>query len=265
MGKAIFYNTPCEMYRGFLSSDKSFSKVLKDIIDFVLYDLKKDLKDYAIDEEKLKIIADDKLGVNYSTPAITWRAGKRLYKQYIEENKNSPAFFSISKGTYWYLRDEDTTEWDRAVILAYLAVKSMLGNRDMIKTNMTLIFSRMDGNTKSVSSDRISKPVAKYLNRYWSKKILTALYKRYGVVSYGGNQSHKVRGFYISTKLTMEQLITKAEADMKVARSKPKDPLQDARRKAMENIRSGKVNPEEQYKIPQPQTVIEAHEQELLF
>lgn len=265
MDKAIFYNAPCELYRNFLSSDKDFSNVLVDITDFTLYDLKKDLKDYAIDEDQLKKIASDKLGITYGNPAKSWRSGKRLYKKYIEENKNSPAFFSISKGTYWYLKDEDTTEWDRAVILAYLAVKSMVGKRDMIKTNMTLICSRMDGKTKSVSSEMISKPVAKYLNRYWSKKILIALYKRYGVVSYGGNQSHKVRGFYISTKLTIEQLITKAEADMKAARSEPKDPLQEARRKAIENIRSGKFKPEQPTKIPQPRTLIEAQEEELPF
>lgn len=235
MDKAIFYNAPCELYRNFLRSDKDFKKALSDVIDYILYDACKTMYKSKLNEDEIKKKVG-RFGINYANPVSSWKDGEALYLEFVESAKNKPAYFSISRETYWHFRDEESTEFERALLLAYLAVKSMVGKRDMIKTNMTAICSRMDGNTKPKRAVELSEGVTKYLNRYWSNKLLSALYEKRGVTFYGGNSSHKVRGFYCSVTLTMEELIIKAEADMKAARSKPADPLREARRLALSKL-----------------------------
>ena len=235
MDKAIYYNAPCELYRHFLRSDKDFMKVLCDIPAFVLYDACKAMYKSKLNEEVIKEKVKG-YGINYLNPVGSWKDGEALYIEYVEKAMNAPAYFSISKKTYWRFRDGESTEFDRALLLAYLAIKSMVGKRDMIRTNMAAICSRMDGNTKPQKTEYLSDGVKKYLNRYWINKLLSALYEKRGVTFYGGNSSHKVRGFYCSTTLTMEELIIKAEADMKERRSKPKNPLSEAKRLAMEKL-----------------------------
>ncbi len=235
MAESIYYNAPCELYRHFLRSEKDFHRVLNDIADFILYDACKSMYKSKLDAEEIKKKVK-RYGINYHNPVGSWKDGEGLYIEYVENAKNAPAYFSISRETYWHFRDVDSTEFERAMLLAYLAVKSMVGKRDMIKTNMTAICSRMDGNTKPKRAAELSEGVTKYLNRYWSNKLLSALYGKRGVTFYGGNKCHKVRGFYCSTTLSMEELITKAEADMEWTRNRPADPLREARRLAMEKL-----------------------------
>lgn len=237
MDKAIFYNAPCELYRNFLRSDKDFERVLHDIPSFILYDACKSMSKTKLNAEEIKEKIESKgYLINYHNPVSSWKDGEALYIEFVKNAKNTPAYFSISRETYWHFRDEESTEFERASLLAYLAVKSMVGKRDMIRTNMAAICSRMDGNTKPKRTMYLSDGARKYLNRYWSNKLLSALYEKRGVTFYGGNSSHKVRGFYCSTTLTMEELIIKAEADMKERRNRPKDPLSEAKRLAMEKL-----------------------------
>ena len=234
MDNKVFYNAPCELYKDCLRSDRDFKQTLRDILSFVLYDNCKKPEKRVSDADLAKVAR--KLGVEYNDPIRSWREGKKLYSEHVESARNAPAYFSISRETYWHFMNEESTEFERAMLLAYLAVKSMVGKRDMIKTNMTAICSRMDGNTKPRRKGQLTDGVAKYLNRYWSNRLLSALYEKRGVTFYGGNSSHKVRGFYCSTTLTMEELIIKAEANMEAARSRPADPLREAKRLALSKL-----------------------------
>ncbi len=233
----IFYNAPCELYQGFLDDDETFRSVLERITDFQVYDRCR-LKKYKLETEDIREIGLKELGITLNDPIYTWKQGKKLYAKYIENTRNAPAFFSISHATYWHFREEDTTEWERAVLLAYLAIKSMVGKREMIKTNMLLICLRMEGHTKS-RGHSLSPATEKFTNRYWKDRLMRSLFERYGVTFYGGTKAHKVRGFYCSTQLTMEQLIIKAETLMATERNKPKDPLMEAKRLAIEKINNG--------------------------
>lgn len=233
----IYYNAPCELYQGFLEDDKTFRSVLTRITDFVLYD-RCQVKNRSLEEEEIREIGSEELGVEYNDPIYAWKQGKKLYQKYIDEPRNSPAFFSLSKSAYWHFREEETTEWERAVLLAYLAIKSMVGKREMIKTNMLLICLRMEGHTRS-RGHSLSPATEKFTNRYWKDRLMRSLFECYNVTFYGGTKAHKVRGFFCSTRLTMEQLIIKAEALMEAERNKPKDPLMEAKRLAMQKINNG--------------------------
>ncbi|GEM_PF-4593355 len=237
MGKAIYFNVPCTIFHNALETDKSFMEALFKVTDFILYDACKAMYKSRLDADEIKKKVAG-YHINYFDPISSWKRGEALYIELVEKAKFAPAYFSISRESYWRFHDEESTEFDRALLLAYLAVKSMVGKRDMIRTNMAAICSRMDGNTRPKGIINLSDSVKKYLNRYWSKKLLEALFEKRGVTFYGGNSKHKVRGFYCSTTLTMEELITRAEADMKERRNRPKDLLKEAKKAALSKLQA---------------------------
>lgn len=237
MGKAIYFNVPCTIFHNALETDKRFIEALGNVLDFILYDACKAMYKSRLDADEIKKKVAG-YNINYFDPISTWKRGEALYIELVEKAKFAPAYFSISSKMYWHFRNEETTDFDRALFLAYLAVKSMVGKRDMIRTNMAAICSRMDGNTRPKDITNLSDSVKIYLNRYWSNKLLNALFEKRGVTFYGGNSTHKVRGFYCSTTLTMEELIIKAEADMKERRSRPKDLLKEAKKAALSKIQA---------------------------
>ena len=231
MTNYIYYNAPSELFRGFLL-DKKYPQCLGDVINYVLYAQceknwcsMKDCGEYA----------SKALGVDFQNPKTAYKRGLQLFDELIRENREKPAFFSMSHDLYWYLREKETTSEERGVILAYLAIKSMIGKREYIKANMTLLCSRMDGQTR-YRGQQISSEVAMYATRYRAHKLMNALFERYGVIFYSGNATHKVRGFYCSLTLSMAELIHRVEKARDEAKAKPYDPLKEAQRKALEEL-----------------------------
>ena len=227
----IYYNAPCELFRGFLL-DKKYAQCLQDVIEFTLY-AQCEKRWHGKDE--CEVYANEELGVNFSSPKAAYNRGMRLFNELVRGNRENPAYFSISEDMYWYFHDNETTTEERAVALAYLAIKSMIGKREYIKANMTLLCSRMDGQTR-YRGQQISEEVAMYSTRYRAHKLMNALFERYGVIFYSGNSAHKVRGFYCSIKLSMSELIHKVEKARCEARAKPADPLKEAQRKALAEL-----------------------------
>lgn len=231
MADKIYYNAPCELYKGFLS-DRKHEECLENILNFVIYALSSK-KGY--NKDTCREYARDCLGVNCSNPASNYNSGRKLFNE-LMYNDTKPAYFSVSNEMYWHFHDRETSFDERVSALAYLAIKSMIGKREYIKTNMTLLCSRMDGRTRYRRGQELSPEVAKYTNRYWSHKLMNDLFTRYGVVFYSGCAAHKVRGFYCSVTLSMVDLIRKVEKVRNEARAQPADPLREAQRKALEEI-----------------------------
>lgn len=227
----IYYNAPCALYRGFLS-DKELDGCLYNILAFAVYDQS---SKNGFGKDDCGEYADNALGVKLGTPQATYNDGKRLFGKFVRDSKERQAYFSMSHDLYWYLREKETTSEERGVILAYLAIKSMIGKREYIKANMTLLCSRMDGQTR-YRGQQISSEVAMYATRYRAHKLMNALFERYGVIFYSGNATHKVRGFYCSLTLSMAELIHRVEKARDEAKAKPYDPLKEAQRKALEEL-----------------------------
>ena len=230
MANSIYFNAPCELYKGFLSDNK-VEYCLHNVINFVIY---AQSSKNGYNKDNCGEYASEHLCVNCSNPASNYTKGRKLFYELVFPNNTAPAYFSISKDMYWHFRNEESTFDERVSALAYLAIKSMIGKREYIKTNMTLLCSRMDGYTR-YRGQELSPELSKYTNRYWSHKLMNDLYQKYGVIFYCGNAAHKVRGFYCSITLSMADLIRKAENARAEARARP-DPLREAQRKALEEI-----------------------------
>ena len=87
----------------------------------------------------------------------------------------------------------ETTIEERTGLLAYLAVKSILGTRGFAKTNRFFLTSRMDCNLKCENT--LPDEILKYRKRYHFDKLKSLLYSRYNVGIYS---EKTIRGFYVS-------------------------------------------------------------------
>lgn len=101
----------------------------------------------------------------------------------------------------------DKSEFEKANLLAFLAIKSIIGNKAYCKMTNAFLLSRMDGKVKSIGNlkenlNELSHEIRKYSTEYQTKKITSALYAIYKVAFY-----KKTKGFYASTRLSLEQLV----------------------------------------------------------
>lgn len=233
----IYYNTPCELYRGFLESDKKMQECLENILNFAIV---KAYEKHKASGKNLTEIASKYCGVNVGSESCQKRVlkeGKKLIGDYETYVANTPAYFCINHDVFWLFRDKETTTEERAVLLANLALRSMIGKRDIMRTNTVFLLSRMAGNTKAVPLAKIPDCIVRYGERYQREKLQRLLYERHGITFYAGTKWHTMRGFYFSTTLTVEELIKRVEADRQAAAVKPKDPLKEARRAALEKLK----------------------------
>ena len=84
----------------------------------------------------------------------------------------------------------------------------MIGAKPYYKANNFFLWSRMDGKTNTiVEVSELSNEIKRFANEYQTKKIKTALRNNWGLVHY----ARHTRGFYVSFKITLKQLILEAE------------------------------------------------------
>jgi hypothetical protein len=110
-------------------------------------------------------------------------------------------------------RDKDKSEQQLLLFASYCAIKSILGTKDIVKTNKALILSRMFGyrSTKDLPTNLQSNGVfLKYCNRYHMDKLISMLEMNWKVKTY----SRYTRGLYVSigSKISLSQLIEYAES-----------------------------------------------------
>ncbi len=111
-------------------------------------------------------------------------------------------------------RHEKKTEFEVAQFLAYLAIRSILGVKQYMRTNKALILSRMFGYSKCLPPDQERTALQqKYATRYHMDRVLEHLQVKWGINIY----SNHMRGFYVSvnSKMNLKQLAIQAEASKK--------------------------------------------------
>jgi hypothetical protein len=115
----------------------------------------------------------------------------------------------IGKHTLFNFRDEDKSVFEIAQLLAYIAIRSIIGERKYTKTNKQHITARMFGYKSINEVKKISELHKKYSNRYHIDKTLKALELDWKVCIY----DNRTRGLYISisNKLPLQKLVEIAE------------------------------------------------------
>lgn len=194
-----FFNFPIQLLTKFLNNKTS---VLEDILDYAVYAKAMSLKRYSDQpngKEALKYFK-----VNSVNLQLTLDTGKLLYESI---PKNSP---KVGLNTTIWLKyyKDDKSEFEDITLLAFLALKSILGTKPYCKVVNKYWLARMDGKLCSIKNlDELSPEIQKYSTEYQTVKIKKALEDSWGLKTY----SFHTRGFYVSFNMTLEDLAFNAE------------------------------------------------------
>lgn len=128
-----------------------------------------------------------------------------------ERYKNCRVNTSISRETYkqWRNNVENESEYSKLLLLAFLAVKSIVGQKDYAITNYDFLLARMAGDsvprykTRKGEKVLILPPHIKPINTRRKLEQLRDDLGRYHVATWG---QQGLRGFAISTKLKEVEL-----------------------------------------------------------
>lgn len=227
MSKEKYLNFPIQLLAGFMIDTL---KVLDNITDYAVYEnsLKLDL---GTDLDKIKtsasfytiVLGDNKKTLNN---------GKMLCNSM---PSNSPKV-GLSVSIFWDFYKNDKSEFDKICLLAFLAVKSILGIKSYCKVTNLYLWARMDGKTNTiVEVSELSNQVRKFANRYQSENIKNELILNWHLIYY----SRYTRGFYVSLKMSLEDLIFEAEKKRKyIKENQQKQQQKEALKKALERLKT---------------------------
>lgn len=161
-----------------------------------------------------------------------------------EDYKNSRAKTSISRKTYWEWLNNIENESDNAklLLLAHLAVKSIVGPKKYTITNYDLLLARMAGDSvpryKTHKGEKvlILPPHIKPINTRRKLEQLRDDLGRYHVTTWG---QQGLRGFAVSTKLTeveLAHMIATNGEKSKAQRRKERKELVKAKLKELQGL-----------------------------
>lgn len=122
--------------------------------------------------------------------------------------RNSP-YTGFKINVFWDYYKNYKTPFEHAVLLAFLAMKSILGGESCCKkTTNIFIWSRMAGCVKAVSDERqLPSELQPFVTRYQFDKIKLALENGWHLAYY----SNHMRGLYISFTMSINKLVEYAE------------------------------------------------------
>lgn len=133
------------------------------------------------------------------------------WRDRIEESGAFSPYAEVSALTLWAYNKARPPE-DYVVLLAYIAVKSILGIQAYRRISSSLLLSRMCGSDKAIPFEDMPKDIARYASRKLFAKLRYRLFNDFSVASFA--QKGK-RGCYFSTQYPPEYLADKVMGKLK--------------------------------------------------
>lgn len=145
--------------------------------------------------------------ITISSPAQIERNGRELYNSI-----DLPApMTGISHDLLFTFYKEHKTEHEIAALMAFLAIKSILGKKSYCRVTNEHLLSRMAG----FASDKTMDELPEYLKQYTSRRKMNSLkmelQRNYRLKIY----ARYTRGFFVSFTLSLEELIREVEMKRK--------------------------------------------------
>lgn len=170
------------------------------------------------------------LGLSYNDYKVAENAAYKIY----ESIKGNPPKVGISMAIYNKFRwEKEKTEFEKVCLLGHVAIKSILQQKTYCKIDNKFWLSRMDGQPTSLEFPKLSVMIRKYANEYQTRKIKNELKLNWGLVT----TSKNTRGFYVSYKLTLAQLMKVEEKNRPSFKLKQQMKLEsETRKKVLEEL-----------------------------
>lgn len=173
-----------------------------------------DVMDYCIYVHSLNLDGDNAMrdaakyfNVTLGNIARSERDGRSLYNSI----KQPAPMTGISHDLLFDFYKELKTDHETAVLMAFLAIKSILGKKSYCRITNEHLLSRMAG----CGSSKELTALPDYLERYTSRRNMNGLkmdlQRYYGLKIY----ARYTRGFFVSFTLSMEELIKEVETKRK--------------------------------------------------
>ncbi len=195
--KADYINFPVQLLNGFLID---YRVCLANMLYYAIYTHSVDKLEFEGSYES----AVKYFGCENNNAAKSKQKGEELYNSI---PLKSPKV-GLKLSTFWDYYKSEKSEFEIACLLGFLAIKSIVQNKAFCKITNLYWLSRMDGNTGTVEAEyELSDKVRKYALRYRSDKLKEELQDNWDLKYY----SRHTRGFYVSFKLELDQLMYEAE------------------------------------------------------
>nr|WP_298997239.1 hypothetical protein [uncultured Allomuricauda sp.] len=201
--KETYFNIPIPLLNGMMENKQ---KTMERILQYCTYKFSLE-KDFIPCEIQAYEDAFEQLGGFQNGVADDFMQGMELDNSLDERLPIA----GLHKSVFWAFYDNQVTDFQLACLVAYLAVKSILGKQLYCKLNNRFLVSRMAGHVQTVEVDLLPKELRKYLGRYQSEKLRNELEANWGINTYG----FRTRGFYVSIDLPMKSLIAQVEKNRK--------------------------------------------------
>lgn len=220
-----YINFPIQLLNDFIVDD---NKCLNNIMDYGCYQHSLKLE-HGTPIEAFKS-ASHYFGISIGNLNKSFKNGHQLHDSIPE---NSPKV-GISLTILWDYYKNHKTEFEKLCLLGFLAIKSIIQNKAYCKITNDYWISRMDGKCTVFNGFfGLSEQLLKYKKEYWFRKIKTELILNWGLKHY----SRHTRGFYVSFKLSLEDLVFEAEKRRKSTKEKQlKKDIEDAIAKAKKRL-----------------------------
>lgn len=157
------------------------------------------MKDSLIDE------AGHFYGITWYNKKNAYANGRVLYNLIPPKSPKT----SITKKMIFDFYNNEKSEFEIVVFLAFAAIRSILQKQPYIKITNDYLIGRMSGN--SGKGESINPLLTKYTSRYQLDKIKRELEINWGLKLYGNH----TRGYYVSFELALDNLIMQAELKRK--------------------------------------------------
>jgi hypothetical protein len=206
--ECIYFNFPIVLLQGFLLDH---SKCLNDIFDYAIYSYLE--KHHGGDLNEISE-AEKEYWLTIGNKKRTYQNGRALH----DSIPDNVPFVGIQKDIWFDYYKNEKSEFQKVCLLAFLAIKSILGKKSYWKTNFKLVFSRMAGYSHTIkdASELPKELIRYYTYRYHSDKIIKELKLNWNLKQDG----HRTKGFYVSFKMKIKDLITIVESNRKTKKEK---------------------------------------------
>lgn len=224
--KKKYFNFPVVLLEGFLIDHK---KCLNDILDYAMYAY---CVKYDSDGDIKR--AARFFGVTLGNEFKTYGNGNELFDSVPEGLPK----VGISIDIFFDYYKNEKSEFQKVTLLAFLAIKSVLQKKAYWNLYNDFLIARMDGKSQPIKDvNELSPELQKYNKEYQFKKIKNELILNWGLIHY----AYYTRGFYVSFKMPLEDLIFQVEKKKKSNKLKEqKEKETAARATAMERLNNSK-------------------------
>ena len=241
---------PCELFRGFASSPEKRRECINNALDYALY--------VAFNECGNAKKAIKYLHIKNDDPENSIKRGEKIAGSIQGKCK-----FYISVDELFEFRDNVKPYNQCVQFLGYHALKSIQGNANYKCATNGLLLSRMDGQDKPTYQNNtyldeqnrevevkdvkyvdLHCPVlSKYATRYKMAQLRESLHEYRNVSFYSpkvvssNGRKYPWRGFFFSTKISLEDLIREVELSSGAKKVKKDGGLKSETERILENLR----------------------------